>query len=149
MWFKWLLLALILLGAHIGYKKVQTYLGQQALMKTGLTIHSFQNALTLAEQQDKVVLVNVSSIWCPVCRKLDEQVFSNPKVQQLFEDTLIYSRIEYDTAEGEKFSFKYRVWGFPSLLLLNGQGEKLAQLSVEFNPETFVDNVNRSLQLIR
>ncbi|WP_293749229.1 thioredoxin family protein [uncultured Paraglaciecola sp.] len=132
-----LIILLSVLG-YYGNKTVQSYLGQQAIDKTGLEIRSLEQALALAKGSNKLVLADMSAIWCPSCRKLDQQVFSDQQVKTRINQHFVYARIEYDSAAGQTFMQHYQVTGFPTLLVLNADGEKLVQLPVSYQPLPFM-----------
>jgi thiol:disulfide interchange protein len=132
---------IVILIAVLGYyanKTVQTYLGQQAVDETGLKTLSLEQALKLAKSSNRLVLADMSAIWCPSCRRLDKQVFSDEHVKNQMNQDFVYARVEYDSPEGESFMQRYQVSGFPTLLVLNIEGEKLVQLPVSFEPKTFI-----------
>jgi thiol:disulfide interchange protein len=134
-------IVLIMLLSVLGYygnKTVQSYLGQQAIDKTGLEIRSLEQALALAKGSDKLVLADMSAIWCPSCRKLDQQVFSDEQVKTQINQHFVYARIEYDSPAGKTFMQHYQVTGFPTLLVLNADGEKLVHLPVSYQPLPFM-----------
>tara|TARA_R110000868_G_scaffold271248_1_gene530680 strand:- start:177 stop:494 length:318 start_codon:yes stop_codon:yes gene_type:complete len=75
------IIILISVLGYYGNKTVQTYLGQQAIDETGLEVLSLEQALEIAKSSNKLVLADMSAIWCPSCRKLDKQVFSDEQVK--------------------------------------------------------------------
>lgn len=129
----------VLLIVYFGNVAIQTHLGKKALDATGLDYVDLETALTLAANQSKPILADLSAIWCPSCRKLDNQVFANAQVKQLINDEFIMARIEYESDAGKAFMKKYDVSGFPVLLVLNSQGEKIQQLPITFEPTEFVE----------
>ena len=140
------LIALIVLVGYYGNKAVQSYLGQSAIDNSGLEVLSLEQALQKAQASNKLVLADMSAIWCPTCRKLDEQVFSDPAVKTALEQHFVYARIEYESPQGQDFMQKYKVSGFPTLLVLNQSGEKLVQLPLSFDPLAFIENLNQVVQ---
>lgn len=140
-WLPYLLIPVIAYFAHVEYN---SYLGKQAIEGTGLTIHPLDKALIKADKEEKLVLADMSAIWCPTCRRLDNEVFSDESVKQVIEKNYVFSRIEYESKEGEAFMKKYQVKGFPTLLVLDSQGNKLAQLPLTFSPAEFVSLINPS-----
>lgn len=140
-WLSWLTVAALVLAAYFINVEVQTRLGEKALAETGLTGLSLQEALSTAQKPDKKVLVNMSAIWCPTCRKLDKEVFGNAAVKAAINKNYVFSRIEYESEEGEKFMEKYQVHGFPTLLILDTNGKKIKQLDLLFNPQDFIQQL--------
>ena len=131
------ILLLSVLG-YYGNKTIQSYLGQQAIDQTGLEILTLEQALEVAKTTNKLVLADMSAIWCPSCRKLDQQVFSDQQVKTQLNQNFVYVRVEYDSPEGESFMQQYQVTGFPTLLVLNDEGKKLVQLPINYEPLPFL-----------
>jgi len=140
----WLPYVLIPLVVYFGNVEVQSYLGRQALEETGLAHIPLNEALAKAGAENKLVLADMSAIWCPSCRKLDQQVLANDAVKQAIAKDYVFSRIEYESDEGEAFMVKYQVRGFPTLLILDAEGNKLTQLPLTFSPAAFIDMISRS-----
>ena len=97
------LLAGAILAVYFINVEVQSYFGRQALAKAGLTNLPLEPALTKAKAENKLLLVDVSAIWCPTCRKLDNTVFADAVVRQTIGEKFIFSRLEYESPEGEAF----------------------------------------------
>ncbi len=137
---------IIILISVMGYysnKTVQGYLGQQAIDATGLESITLEEALQVAKRSNKLVLADMSAIWCPACRKLDEQVFSNERVKTQLKQDFVYVRIEYESPEGKSFMQNYQVTGFPTLLVLNTRAEKLIQLPINYEPLPFLATLEK------
>jgi thiol:disulfide interchange protein len=103
---KWQTLLVIVLLVLVGIyanRLIQTHLGQQAIEQTGLKVLSLQQALDKAKLSNKLVLADMSAVWCPTCRKLDKQVFSDDRVKAQLKQDFVFTRIEYDSKEGEAF----------------------------------------------
>ena len=65
---KWSLIVALVCCVYLGNTYVQSYLGKQALQATGLTLNSLDEALVEAQQSNKLILADMSAIWCPTCR---------------------------------------------------------------------------------
>jgi thioredoxin 1 len=87
------------------------------------------------------VLVDVAAIWCGTCRKLDKEVFANEKVRKTINERFIFTRLEYESTEGEEFLKKHNASGFPTLWLLDGDGNVIKRLNVTFSPEEFLSQL--------
>ena len=140
---------IIILIAVLGYygnRTIQSYLGQQAIDQTGLQIRTLEQALEVAKNSNQLVLADMSAIWCPSCRKLDTQVFSDEQVKRQMSQDFVYARIEFDSPEGIRFMQHYHVTGFPTLLVLNAKGEKLVQLPINYQPLDFLKTLKQVLE---
>ncbi|MFT6087699.1 MAG: thiol:disulfide interchange protein [Glaciecola sp.] len=143
------IIILIIVLGYYANKTVQSYLGQQAIDKTGLELRTLEQALEVANSTNKLVLADMSAIWCPACRKLDQQVFSDEQVKTQIKKDFVYARIEFESPQGERFMQNYQVTGFPTLLVLNAQGEKLVQLPINYEPSPFLATLERVVEASR
>jgi len=137
-WRSWAGFFLILALVYFANVELQSWLGRKALANTGLEPLSLNQALQNAKKEHKLILADMSAIWCQTCRKLDNEVFSDPRVKQAIKEKYIFSRVEYESDEGEIFMKQYAVKGFPTLLILDSNGNKLKQLNLVFDPESFI-----------
>ncbi|MCF2948974.1 thioredoxin family protein [Paraglaciecola aquimarina] len=131
---KILLLVLVVMVAN---RLVQSYLGASAYEETGLGDLNLSEAVQTAKSTERLVLADLSAVWCPSCRKLDKQVLSQPEVKGVINQSYVFTRIEYDSEQGEAFMQKFDVSGFPTLLVLDDNGDKLVQLPLTFDPDKF------------
>lgn len=129
-------LATIVLIAYFGNQNLQAWLGQRAIDNTEFEAISLGDALTLAQEQNKPVLVDFAAIWCSACRKLDNAVFAKSEIQGIIESKYVFTRLEYESDDRKLFE-QYGVNRFPTLLVLNPQGEVIRRLSVTLDPEQF------------
>lgn len=82
-----------------------------------------------------VLTLFTGSDWCPHCRTLEEQVFDSQAFSQWAEDHAILLMIDLPQAgisqavrsERSRICIKYGVRTFPSVLVLDSSGEKLAE----------------------
>ncbi len=137
-WIKYAIVAAVVAAAYFINVEVQTRLGQSVLDEMQLQRHSLLEALAKAKAENKLVLADMSAIWCPTCRSLDKNVFSNPSVQEKINEKYVFARIEYESEEGERFMDTYDTRSFPTLLVLDPSGKKLNELPITTYPEEFI-----------
>lgn len=140
------LLIAIPTAVYFANVEVQSYLGRQALTATGLNPESLANAVSRAKAENKLVLVDVSAIWCSNCRRLDREVFSDEGVKAAIADDFVFSRLEYESDEGQKFLSEREAGGFPTLWLLDGEGKTIKRLRVTYDPVEFVAELKASVK---
>jgi thiol:disulfide interchange protein len=121
--------------ANLAY---QSSLGRKALTQMGLTPLSLDEALHQAQDESKQVLLDVSAIWCPTCRTLDQYVFADPQVQQAIKDRYVFARLEYASPEGTAFLKEHQATGYPNLWILDRYGNVVQQLPVVLTAERFL-----------
>lgn len=137
-WIKYALVLLVPVLVYFGYTAWQTQLGEQALAATQLDFRPLDQALARAKAEHKPVLADFSAIWCPSCRAMHQRVFTDAAVKAAINQGFVLSRIDFEAPEAPAFMQKYGVTGFPSLLLLDGDGKLLRRLPVTFDPAEFV-----------
>lgn len=134
--------AVIGFGAYLANVEIQAGLGERALHETGLGFARFEDALVLAKTQHKPVLVDFSATWCPNCRALHEQVFSNARVKQRLQADYVLALVDYDSAEATPFRSKYGAQALPSVLLIDSDGQLLRQIQPSLDPDEFLRRLN-------
>ena len=102
--------------------------------KTWLT--DYDQALAESTLTGKPVLtLFTGSDWCPHCRTLEEQVFDSENFSDWAEDHVVLLMIDLPQSgisqavrsERSRICIKYGVRTFPSVLVLDSSGEKLAE----------------------
>lgn len=136
--FKVLVLFGALLGAYFLNVAIQSHLGEKARDATGLERLSLEAALEKATAEKKSVVAELSAVWCPTCRKLDQKVLSVPEVRAAINKYYVFAHIEYEGKAGEDFQERYNVTEFPVILLLNPDGSIKRRIEVTFDPAKFL-----------
>ena len=85
---------------------------------------SFQAALDQAKAQGKPVLLDLYATWCGPCHKLDAEVFPTEEVASIT-DGMIAMRIDAESEVGIPLVERYHVVGYPTVLLLRGDGTEI------------------------
>lgn len=137
----WLSFPLMALAVYFGNVELQTYLGEKAWAETGIESPPFNDVLSLAAQENKLILADFSAVWCPSCRKLDKEVLSEPAVKSSINKQYIFTRIEYESDEGRALVEKYGIQGLPTLLVLDKQGRVQRRLVNTYDPEQFIQQL--------
>lgn len=117
----------------------------------------FEKAKALAKEKNVPILIDFSgSDWCGWCIKLDMEVFSQQAFLDYAKDNLVLVLADFPTdkskqstelqARNEKLAMEFRVEGFPSVYLLNAEGEPLAKTGYEpGGPEAYIANIKKLL----
>ena len=133
----WIFLAAVIaIGAYFAHTAWQTQRGEAALKATRLAFLPLDQALALAKAQGKPVLVDFSAIWCPTCRVLHAEVFTNDEVKLAIAAGYVLSRVDYESPEARAFMQRYDVQRFPSLIVLSAEGMLVRRVPMSFDPAT-------------
>lgn len=95
----------------------------------------FDAALAKAKKENKLVFINFTgSDWCGWCKKLEAEVFSKPEFKEFADKNLVMLFVDFPAKKelpaaqkkaNDALKTKYAVRGFPTIVVLNGQGEKV------------------------
>ena len=106
-----------------------------------------------AKTENKLVLLDFTgSDWCGWCIKLNKEVFNTPEFAEYAKKNLVLVEVDFprkkklsaeQKSANEALSKKYSIEGFPTLILLDGSGKKLGELSYSDGVEKS-ENVDRS-----
>jgi thioredoxin-related protein len=95
----------------------------------------YKQAQEQAKASNKLVLLDFTgSDWCGWCIKLDKEVFSKPAFKDYADKNLVLVAVDFPRAKEQSASVKqqnqelaarYKVEGFPTIIILNGDGRKV------------------------
>lgn len=105
-----------------------------------------------AKDSNKYIFVSFSgSDWCHWCIQLDKEVFSSKQFQDYAEEELVMVLVDFpkrkkqspeQKMKNDKLSRQYRVRGFPSIALLNPQGELVSMTGYRRGgADAYIDHV--------
>lgn len=112
-------------------------------------VTDYKKAQEDAKAGKKLMLLNFTgSDWCGWCMKLDREVFSTPEFQNFASKNLVLVKLDFPRRkpqtealkkQNEQLAQKYGIQGFPTIIVLNGQGEKVGELGyMEGGPSPFL-----------
>lgn len=94
--------------------------------------------IRMAKEQDKLIFMDFYADWCLPCRIMDDEVFSDPEIQEYLNEHYISVKVEADKGEGYMLATRYLVEGYPTLLFLDNEGKELTRkLGAAFHRELY------------
>jgi protein disulfide-isomerase len=106
------------------------------MAKTGWST-DYEASLAKAKAENKMVLMDFTgSDWCPACMIISRDVFAKPEFQAYAKDNLELVEVDFPMnkpqsadvkVQNAKLQEQYGIEGFPTIVVLNSDGKKIAQ----------------------
>jgi protein disulfide-isomerase len=117
----------------------------------------YEAALQLAEETDRPVMLNFTgSDWCPPCIQLKKEVFTKDEFKEFARENVVLVELDFPrkkalpqelVAQNERLLDLYGVQGFPTVILLDHQGNVRARTGYSRqSPSEFVQWIQEKIQ---
>lgn len=102
---------------------------------------SFDDALAQAREQGKKVFLDVYTTWCGPCIVMQETVFPLPEVGEYFNARFVNYKLdaEDESVMGPEIAARYGVKGYPTYLIVDGEGEEIGRATSGMSGDQFID----------
>jgi thioredoxin-related protein/Tfp pilus assembly protein PilF len=118
----------------------------------------FEAAKAKAKAEKKLLLVDFTgSDWCGWCIKLRDEVFDKDEFKKAAPKRFVLIELDFPRqkelpeklkAQNEKLAEKYKVRGFPSILLMDAEGQVVARTGYrDGGPEKYVQHLDDFVKL--
>ena len=84
-----------------------------------------RRAIETARAEDKLVVADVYTDWCGWCKKMDEKIYADPAIVALSRQQVFVKVNAEDGGQGQSFAEQMRVSGYPTTIILDGNGRVL------------------------
>jgi protein disulfide-isomerase len=124
--------------------------GSGSAQKTSLLIRhdSLEAAQAEARSSGKLILANFTgSDWCGWCVKLKKDVFSKPEFEAWAKENVVLLELDYPKnrsqradvkKQNEELASKYAISSYPTVLLLDVDGDVKAKMAYGSNPTEWI-----------
>lgn len=113
------LLCLPVAGAQVSFQKLD-----------------FAGALAAAEKDKKIVLIDFFTTWSEPCKRLDVVTWRDKSVRVWLGEKAVAVKI--DAEQAPLLARRYKVRDYPTILLLNSDGQEITRLTGLVGPEPFL-----------
>lgn len=111
---------------------------------------NFNDGMTKASKENKIVMVDFFTDWCHWCKVMDEKTFQNPKVAKKLKDNFVSVRLNAEdskktlmfrdqTFNNVQFTRAMGVTGFPSLGFIDEKGNIITVIPGYVPAEKFLN----------
>ncbi len=103
--------------------------------ETNFFVGSFADALSKAKAENKILLVDCYFEGCMPCKEMETRVFPAPSIGNYLNTNFVTWKTDvFKEEEGNLVAAKYGVTGFPSYIMLDGNG-KVVNITIGFTSE--------------
>lgn len=88
---------------------------------------TFQEALEKAKTEKKPIFLDFYATWYGPCKMLKKHTFSDKEVGNYYNANYINIAIDGETKEDRDLANKYGIQGYPTLLILDKNGNQVAE----------------------
>jgi len=118
-------------------------------------LHDYSKAQEEAKANHKLLLLNFTgSDWCGWCIKFDKEILSQSQFKNYAHDKLVLVELDFPRRKTQPVEEKkqnvhlaqeYQVMGFPTIVVLNSNGQKVWQFDGYFpgGPEAFIAQLEK------
>jgi Thiol:disulfide interchange protein len=102
-------------------------------------------AANLASSGNKLIIVDVFTDWCGWCKKMDQEIYTDPRIAALSREDVFLKLNAEDRSAGEEFARQAGVHRFPTTMILNSKGQVLdTKTGFMRTPEAFLQFVKQA-----
>ncbi len=137
-----LLIAVPLIGVN--------FLTQPLKKSSGIT-SNFEQAISIAKgkasKEGKIVVLDFFTDWCTACKELEEYTWENPEVKSFLENKAVFLKLNLTkkTAEQKEVIKKYKVLGYPTIVIMDKNGNTVKTIYGFINAEKFLKEAENAL----
>jgi thioredoxin-related protein len=120
---------------NTGFRELNKPKGEESIF----WISNYSEAISIAENENKSIMLYFFTTWCSSCRKLKEETFSNQDVVLFLNREFISVKI--DAEKQENLARRYRAYQVPTTLFLSSNESELRRLIGYYPPRVFLKNI--------
>lgn len=126
----------------------------QASAADGEWLTDLSKAQAKAKAEKKLVLMDFTgSDWCGWCIRLNKEVFSQPEFIDYAKKNLVLLEVDFPNKKpqteelkkaNEALSKKYKIKGYPTIIVLDGDGKQIGKLDYQpGGPKAFIASLEK------
>lgn len=104
---------------------------------------TFKQILAKAADEKKPVFIDIYATWCAPCKYMSSVVFTNEKAGKYFNGNFVNAKFDAEKGEGVAIARTYRVTAYPTLLVLNHEGEELGRIVGAKEADDLISSVKK------
>lgn len=107
---------------------------------------NFEQALKQAALEKKLVFMDCYTVWCGPCQKMNRQVFTQKEAGDYFNKHFISLKMDMEKGEGPELGKKYGVEGYPTMFILDTEGQVVGKVYGGRDLKTFMQEIKEIME---
>src|SRR2546425_6073217 len=85
----------------------------------------YAKAIERARAEKKLIIADMFTDWCALCKQMDAQTFAEPRLIQKMAKNYVWLKLNTETEEdGIRLQKEFAILTYPTILVLDNQGEE-------------------------
>jgi outer membrane protein assembly factor BamD (BamD/ComL family) len=110
--------------------------------------HDYEKAIERAQRENKLIIADMFTDWCELCKELDQQTFAERHLIQKMANAYVWLKLNTETEDdGIRLQKEFAIFTYPTVLVLDSHGEEVDRVTrfLTATPfretvESFIDN---------
>ena len=99
---------------------------------------TWKSILAKAKQENKLVFVDCTTVWCKPCKWMEANVFTESKVGKFYNENFITIQVDMEKGEGIELRKQYKVNSYPTYLFVDSKGNLIHRDGGAKNADLFI-----------
>lgn len=103
---------------------------------------TFDEVLAKAKAQGKRVFMDCYTTWCGPCKMMSNDIFPLKEVGDYFNPRYVSIKVDMESAEGRELNKRYKIQAYPTMLILDNEGEEINRIVGACNGKELIDHAS-------
>jgi thioredoxin 1 len=100
---------------------------------------NWSRALAEAKKQKKLIFLDAYASWCGPCKLLKRKTFADKDAGEFFNKNFINVSVDMEKGEGPYLTEKFEVYAVPTLIIADGDGNRIAYTKGFVGPKELIE----------
>ena len=107
---------------------------------------NYEKAIERARAEKKLIIADMFTDWCVLCKKLDAETFADPRLIENMASDYVWLKLNTETEEdGKRLQKEFAILTYPTTLVLDGEGEEVDRIDRFLAAAPFMEAVKSSV----
>lgn len=106
---------------------------------------TFEQALTAAQEEGKLVFMDCYTSWCGPCRKMAENIFPLQEAGDFFNPRFVCVKYDMEKGEGPQLAKQFNIQGYPTFLIIRPDRSLQHKIVGAYELPEFISQVEKGL----